>query len=394
MVEEVGNLYAQREQRPSLRDEAAQDSRLPASLQKNNFRQQIYAIRRRHIWLQRLVVVGIVLYAVGLTVFILTLKFGPAKSRGVHDLSLDPIPVVSPPVTKVIRSVSSLSGDIQADIQKWKNAGERLQEARAWIQKGRLDIARNTLEAALADNPENVELLFELAQLTFAQGTDKRACDLLQHVARINPERKLVPQMLADVYNRLGQYEAALALAHWILEGNPDSAAAHQIAGTAELKAHRLEQAVGHFRKWSALEPDNLTALRQYAELLTALKDYAKAGDLYEKILKKEPDDGEIYHQLAMCYARQVQAAKTVATLTQAMSVVGAFRIAAWIKEPGFDAIRKHDLFSVFERELAHTADSRGRGGGASEPENSISTGPDMNRMAEIQAVMQRGLGK
>ena len=384
MADEVGNLYGQREQRPSLTDGTTQDRRSSASLQNNSLRQQISAIRRRHKWLQRLVLVGIVIYAIGLTACLLTMKFVAAKSRVVHKLPSVAIPVAPPPVTMVTRSVSSSLHDIQADIEKWKNADERLQEARAWIQKGRLDIARNTLETTLADNPENVEILFELAQLTFAQGADKRAYDLLQHVARINPEHKLVPQMLADVYSRLGQYEAALALAQWILEGNPDSAAAHQIAGNAELKAHRLEQAVVHFHKWSELEPDNLMALKQYAELLLALKDYAKVGGIYEKILKKKPDDGDAYRQLATCYARQAQAEKTVATLTQAMSVVGASRIAIWIKEPTFDAIRKHDLFTVFEQEVAHSYASRDRAAHGGAAKIDLNNAFDVKQMQQL----------
>jgi len=345
MSDESDNLYAQREQRPSLADEIEQASHTQLSPLGVNVRKKIRAMRRRQLWIHRLALGGAVVYALGLTAFILVLNFRrPAAGT--------PPPISVPAVKSALVIASRPASDVRVAIQKWKDDAERLQTARVWIQKGRLDAAHDLLQAALDDNPENVEVLFELAQVTFDQGANERARELLQRVLWANPNHKTAPQMLATVYSRLGQDEPALALAQWVLEADPDSAGAHRIAGIAQLKAHRFDQAAIHFHKWAALEPDNPVALKQYADVLMELKEYDKAASFFEKILLKKNDEADAYRQLAICYAKQLQVNKAVETMTQAMSILGSSKVAAWFKDPGFDSIRAQNLFALLEHEI------------------------------------------
>jgi hypothetical protein len=80
------------------------------------------------------------------------------------------------------------------------------------------------------------------------------------------------------------------------------------------------------------------------------LKQYGKAADLYDNILKKKAVEADAYRQLAICYAEQTQVDKTVETLTQALALLGAPLVTTWFKDPGFDTVRTHSLFATFER--------------------------------------------
>jgi tetratricopeptide (TPR) repeat protein len=361
MNDQPGNLYAQREPRPSLTDEIEQGRQTATSAFGRGLRQQMQALRRRRKWLQRAALVVIVLYVVGLTVFIpMILLRKPAHSvappppaaaivKPAVPATLPAAPTKPTPVG--VAATDPMAGRLT--VQKLKSALEQLREARGWVQKNRPDTARLLLLKILNENPDNVEARWELAQLTFAQGTNDYTRELLLSILRADPGHKNAQEMLATTYLRLGHYESALALAQWILEGDADSCAAHRLAGLALLKTDRFEQAAIHFRKWSALEPDNIEALKHYADAIMRLQEYAKATVLYENILKKKPGEVDVYLQLAICQAKQTQVDKAVETLTQALALVGAPQVAPWLQDEGFSGVRGHSLFVTFARNIA-----------------------------------------
>ena len=346
-----GSLYAQREERLSLAEEMERHKGVP-SVWSGDLQKKMNRIRSRHLWLRRFALAVVLLYALGLTAFITMIMFRGKPSRA------SSAPVASSPTTTqakppVLAKPDPYSvGGLHLAIQNWKDAGDRLRDARTWTQKNRRDMAAALLQEGLKDSPENVALLFELAQLNFDKRDFARTRELLQHVLCIEPNHKTAGQMLATTYLFLGLHEQALTLADWILEGAPDSDVAHRVAGLAQLKAKRLDQAVIHFRKWVARAPNDQDAQRQYADTLMGLKDYEKAGAIYENLLKNNSAMAEVYHQLAICYAQRAMVDKSVATLTQALCVIGAPQVATWFKDSGFDGIRTHKLFTVFERQV------------------------------------------
>ena len=349
MPDASDNLYSQREPRLSLADEIARDARAVPAFD-GNLQQQLRIMRRRRIWMLRIVVTIALIYTIGLTAFIAVIMSHRTNGRATAAAA------TNEPLSRKLAGKSGAAADNLADIrrsiQKWKASSEQLREARTWVQKDRRDTATVILKQAVTDDPANVALQFELGQLYLEQGDFERARELLLRVLRVEPQHKGARQMLAAAYSHLGQHEQALALANWILEDDPDDEEVQRIAGLAHLQANRLNEAMLHFRKWLVLSPDKVEAQKQYADVLMRLQEYDKAAGLYEDILKKKSTDAEVYQHLAICYAKLMHGEQTVATMVQALYIVGTPSVAKWFKDPGFDNVRTNKLFSLLERQV------------------------------------------
>lgn len=349
MPDASDNLYSQREPRLSLADEIARDARAVPAFD-GNLQQQLRIMRRRRIWMLRIVVTIALIYTMGLTAFIAVIMSHRTNGRATVAAA------TNEPLSRKLAGKSGAAADNLADIrrsiQKWKASSEQLREARTWVQKDRRDTAAVILKQAVTDDPADVALQFELGQLYLEQGDFERARELLLRVLRVEPQHKGARQMLAAAYSHLGQHEQALALANWILEDDPDDEEVQRIAGLAHLQANRLNEAMLHFRKWLVLSPDKVEAQKQYADVLMRLQEYDKAAGLYEDILKKKSTDAEVYQHLAICYAKLMHGEQTVATMVQALYIVGTPSVAKWFKDPGFDNVRTNKLFSLLERQV------------------------------------------
>ena len=345
------NIYSQREKRPAMNDEPeAQTALLPGV--KNPMRQEFGAARRRHIQVRRLalglfavyvlLVIGWLAYAVG--------KFSPAAGPPAPK-KIAPAPAASIPLS-VAEAEQRDFDQLSAAIGVWRMAPDKLKQARDLRQRGHQDNAQRALEQLRKDNPHNLELQLELAQIYLNKKQFRRAADLLQSVLDMDPACEPARIALASAYSQLARHDLALALAQWILESSPDSIPAHRVAAAAYQRKGRAEQELIHLRKWAMLDPTSLGAEYQVAEALIRGRDYDKAQPLLEEIVKKDPSYAEAFRLLAVCYAQQTQVEKSVDILVRALSLFGAPRIAGWFGDKGFDAVRDHKLFIILQQQL------------------------------------------
>ncbi len=86
------------------------------------------------------------------------------------------------------------------------------------------------------------------AELSFRKAADENIDNPYRYIAYVN---------LAEVQNRLGRYEEALASCNRSLELNPDYDMAYNNAGMAYEKLGQTANAVFHFKKALQLNPDN-----------------------------------------------------------------------------------------------------------------------------------------
>ncbi len=385
MKDVSGNLYTHREARPSLADEIEHE-KVETSIFGGELLKQLKGMRKRRTWVRRIMVVMALVYGAGLAVFIAMILMRNSAERSGR------LEVPANAVTNQHAVAPGTKGydpkTVRLAIQQWKDAGEKLHEAHLWVQKGRQDMARDLFQQILAANPYHAEALFEAAQLAFQQGSDERARELLQRLLTVDSQRKPAIQMLATVFSRTDQQEQALALANWIMESDPDCIEAHRIAGIAALKSKRLDLALVHFRKWATAEPANISAQKQYADVLLELKDYGKACALYEAILKKKPDEADAYRQLAVCFAQQTLVEQAVSTMIQAIYNVGAPKVAPWFQDPGFASVRSQKLFALLERQVTvprMSSKSRKSSG----TDLLMDPGFELQRLQQVQAMLK-----
>jgi tetratricopeptide (TPR) repeat protein len=385
MKDASGYLYTHREPRPSLADEVAQEESNPA-LDGGDFPKQLKGMRKRRIMVRRVILTVALVYAAGLAAFIalILMRHSAERSSG-QALAASAVTNQSPAQPAVMASDPKA---LRLTIQQWKDAAEKLREARQWVQKGRLDTAEALLQEVLAANPYYSEALFDTAQLYFQQDANDRARAVLQRLLTVDPQRKAAIQMLATVFSRTDQQDQALALANWIMETDPECMEAHRIAGVAARKAQRLDLALVHFRKWAAAEPENISAQKQYADVLLDLKEYDKASALYEGILKKKPDEADAYRALAVCFARKTMVEQVVATMIQAVYNVGPAKVAPWFKDPGFEPVRQQKLFVMLERQVS-IPQMAGKANQPSISDSQLDLGVELQRIQQMQSMLK-----
>jgi tetratricopeptide (TPR) repeat protein len=122
---------------------------------------------------------------------------------------------------------------------------------------GRLDKAREALEAAAAARPQAVPILLDLARVAQKAGDRRGALGYLAHARDLDPKDARIHFLFGmicveldlgvEAYNALKQ---AVAL-------DPENAAANYAMGAVSLHRRDPSEAVPYFRKYASLKPDD-----------------------------------------------------------------------------------------------------------------------------------------
>ena len=350
------NLYQQREKRPTMGDAL---ERQPASSPpaKGLLQQKFIAARRRRTLVRRLALGAVAVYALLIGGLLLYTLGKPGTRTVPARPALRPAAVMPTPAPLTATEYERHALDqLRTAIAAWRVAPDKIRQARDLAQRGHQESARQALEQLQQEDPHNLELHLELAQLYLQKKDYQRAADLSQRVLNMDPARDSARNVLAMAYSQMGRHDQALMLAQWILDTNLNAALAHRIAAAAYQQQGHFDQELGHLRKWAALEPDNIEATRRVAEAQLRLHAYDQAQPLLEDIVVKQPDNAEAFRQLAVCYAQQKQAGKSVEILTRALALFGAPKISGWFGDKGFDAIRDQKIFSILQQQLSQPA--------------------------------------
>lgn len=103
-----------------------------------------------------------------------------------------------------------------------------------------------------------------------------------------NPEGRIFAP-LADCYRKLGRLGEALRVCESGLGRHPDYSSALVILGKIHLDRGDLESAAGAFRRVLEMDPHNLVAVRQLAQVAGAQGDVEAARDAWGRLVSLDP---------------------------------------------------------------------------------------------------------
>jgi len=127
----------------------------------------------------------------------------------------------------------------------------------AYEAAGRLDAARETLEAAATSRPEAVPILLDLARVAQKAGDRPGALGYLAHARDLDPKDARIHFLFGMVCVELDLgVEAYNSLKHAAVLA-PDDPAVNYAMGAVSLHRRDPAEAVPYFRKYSALKPDD-----------------------------------------------------------------------------------------------------------------------------------------
>lgn len=253
---------------------------------------------------------------------------------------------------------------ISEKIAGWNRVPDTLIDAQSLADQGKVLEAQNKLERALENSPRVSRLQIKLAQILIQNKRYDKARTLLVDVLESNPEDSMARMMLARVLDYQTNYPSSLAVAKWILETDPNSIDANEIAANAYLNTDRKGLAVSHLRKIVLIERDNPFAKNKLAMTYTQMGEHVKAIQLFSELLADNTADSMTYYNLAVCYARMSDANQAVEILTRASGLFGRDFVRSWLQSPDFDNIRDKPVF------LALQSSDASRGGANAPAEN------------------------
>lgn len=180
----------------------------------------------------------------------------------------------------------------------------RLLLAQAWLQEGRIELARtqaNIIIAASEPQPDvfpfrpptrrlQAEALCLLGDIEFASGNRHAALVQFNAAIALDPEHAKPYVAKGAVLAAAGDWSAAAQSLEAGLALAPDSLLAHNNLAAVLVHLERDDEALEHYQRCVEISPTNPLAHCNVAELLTKLERFDSAEKAYQQALALRPD--------------------------------------------------------------------------------------------------------
>ncbi|HSB18055.1 MAG TPA: tetratricopeptide repeat protein [Bryobacteraceae bacterium] len=180
-----------------------------------------------------------------------------------------------------------------------------LQRGGAFEKEGKLEDAIREHEAALAIDPDNVQVHINLISLYGRTGDEARAKVHFEAATRLSPGRPDAWYNYGVLMSKRKEYREAEGAFRRAVEINPYYAEAHNNLGALYELQGRLNDAAREFRDAIANKPDYPLARFHLARILVNEEKYDEAIQQLLRALTPEDDQTPVYlYALAAVYAR------------------------------------------------------------------------------------------
>jgi tetratricopeptide (TPR) repeat protein len=157
--------------------------------------------------------------------------------------------------------------------------------ANSYIALGNPDKALEILQALLAKDPRNTELHVLSAYAQHVKGKDDDAVANYLNVLEIQPEDRDTLFNLGVIYRAKKEYDKAEGYLRKLLKVSVDDPKALFALGSLLLEEGKAEDATGFINQYLEVKPEDTAAYLVLANAYSALKQYLKALDSYEKAI-------------------------------------------------------------------------------------------------------------
>jgi Tfp pilus assembly protein PilF len=172
------------------------------------------------------------------------------------------------------------------------------------FQSGNYPAAQEQFRAALQLTPGDGGLLYNIGQCYERQGDWTRAEQTYQECLRQSPNHPACRHALTVHLVQEGRQSEAIRLVEDWLAREPRLAAPYAEDGWLWRQAGDLPRAQARLHQGLELDPHNVLALTEMAEVYEALGRPERAVVLYERVLTVDPNQGEAKNRLQVLLAK------------------------------------------------------------------------------------------
>ena len=179
-----------------------------------------------------------------------------------------------------------------------------LDDAIKILQSGRLREGVEVLENLVANDPENVDVLYNLGMCYSELGNIDKSIQTLEKCVKLAPRHANALTALGFSYSRRGEQERALGKLKAALEIDPDNFFALKNHGAVLAKLGRYDEAIRSLERANRLIPDSPEVLYGLALAYQEKGDTKTADDLFKKLIEADKDTK--ITELAMTARREI----------------------------------------------------------------------------------------
>jgi tetratricopeptide (TPR) repeat protein len=189
-------------------------------------------------------------------------------------------------------------------------------------EKGKPELAVETLKTAIADNPRQLELYLNLSSLYEAlEKLDDALALLLDAETRFERETRLHFR-IGVLYDALGKRAESIERMKKVISINPKDAQALNFIGyTYAEMGINLEEALSHLKKAVEIRPNDGFILDSLGWVYFKLKKYDEAVRYLEEAVALVPDDTTIAEHLGDVYLARREYKKALASYRKALEI-------------------------------------------------------------------------
>jgi tetratricopeptide (TPR) repeat protein len=153
-----------------------------------------------------------------------------------------------------------------------ERSNELSRDGIAYFARGSYEPARQTFQAALALEPADPDLLYNVGRCHEQLGDSAKAESYFGQCLKADPNHAECRHALVVMYIRTGRRDDAVRMVEDWLQREPRLADAYAEDGSLWRQFHDLPRACGRFQQALALDPHNNRALVEYGEVFEESK--------------------------------------------------------------------------------------------------------------------------
>ncbi|HTO94493.1 MAG TPA: tetratricopeptide repeat protein [Bacteroidota bacterium] len=180
-----------------------------------------------------------------------------------------------------------------------------------------LDSAAAQYEYIVAHDSSNVEAWYDLARVYQAAQKPLKALETYERfTARFGPEWDVLLQT-ADLCNKLGEPARAADALRQMVDLDPANKELRRTMAQTQVRAGDLDGALATYGDLRDMDPANLSYQAEVAGVWLLKKDYRKAADLFDPILKRDTVSADVKVHIGELYYGQMEKDTTLVPVTE-----------------------------------------------------------------------------
>lgn len=220
--------------------------------------------------------------------------------------------------------IADAISELEQLVKKYPQAPRiHYQLALAYITGNQVNDSLNQLHEAVDLNPNFLEANFLLAQLELKTGDVESALIILKELTQRQPDLIQAKIYLADAYRLQNDYNDALTIYEQLEKTFPKDPDIPLLAGSTFVQQLNEAAARQEFDHALQIDPGNVTAQEELAQLDLADKQYSSAQERVEQIISKNQQLAQPQILLAKIFLAEGQTNQAEATLEKAIALPG-----------------------------------------------------------------------